>query len=191
MRSCSDRKTTATARAGYGPLTPEIAQSCDTTRLIAHPTGELGTDGVVRVAAANLCENYVRLVQQVPEPEPGKKRFYAPKLERDDSGSARAPKMPLRVQAPYPNPARVGLSFNPKECALITQVLKNTPAAQAKLKPGDRVIRMGGQSILSIADVEWALYGAPDAGKLSVEVIRNGSPLTLSLPLRPGWRTRN
>lgn len=36
-------------------------------------TGELGSDGVVRVAAANLCGSYIKLVQQVPKKKPGKK----------------------------------------------------------------------------------------------------------------------
>lgn len=36
-------------------------------------TGELGSDGVVRVAAANLFGRYIKLVQQAPKKKPGKK----------------------------------------------------------------------------------------------------------------------
>ncbi len=40
-------------------------------------TGETGSDGVVRVAAANLCGTYIKLLQEVPTPMPGKKGEYA------------------------------------------------------------------------------------------------------------------
>lgn len=40
-------------------------------------TGEPGSDGVVRVAAANLCCRYIKLVQQVPKKIPGKKGQFA------------------------------------------------------------------------------------------------------------------
>jgi hypothetical protein len=62
-------------------------------------TGELGSDGVVRVAAANLQANYVRLVQQAPVPVPGAKagRFHAPELKLDTRLSAA--KTPLRIVA--------------------------------------------------------------------------------------------
>jgi hypothetical protein len=45
-------------------------------------TGEAGSDGVVRVAAADLNAAYVRLEQQVPQPVAHKpERFEAPRLE--------------------------------------------------------------------------------------------------------------
>ncbi len=62
-------------------------------------TGELGSDGVVRVAAANLRANYLRLVQQAPVPVPGTKdrRFHAPELKLD--ANLAATKTPLRIVA--------------------------------------------------------------------------------------------
>lgn len=97
-------------------------------------------------------------------------------------------KMPSRIEAPYPTTGRIGLSFDMRERSTITQVLKNTPAARAGLKPGDQVVRMNGQSILSIADVEWAIYSAPDEGKLRVEVLRDGNRVKAELSLRGEWR---
>jgi len=59
-------------------------------------TGELGSDGVVRVAAANLQANYVRLVQQAPVPMPGEAgQYHAPELKLDKNLSAA--KTPLRI----------------------------------------------------------------------------------------------
>jgi hypothetical protein len=48
-------------------------------------TGELGSDGVVRVAAANLCGRYIKLVQQVPKKKQEKKgEFEANALEVEE-----------------------------------------------------------------------------------------------------------
>jgi hypothetical protein len=59
-------------------------------------TGELGSDGVVRVAAANLQANYVRLVQQKAVAVPGKRdKYRAPKLELEKKVAAA--KTPLRI----------------------------------------------------------------------------------------------
>ncbi|MCA8976975.1 MAG: phospholipase [Planctomycetes bacterium] len=61
-------------------------------------TGELGSDGVVRVAAANLQSNFVRLEQQAPVEVPGKAGvFHAPELEV--AQVIAAPKTPLRIMA--------------------------------------------------------------------------------------------
>lgn len=63
-------------------------------------TGELGSDGVVRVSAANLRGNYVRLVQEAPVPVPGKPgKFHAPALQIDNQATVLAPPTPLRVLA--------------------------------------------------------------------------------------------
>lgn len=59
-------------------------------------TGELGSDGVVRVAAANLCGTYLKLVQETPKLKPGKKiEFIANELKRDLF--KQAPNSALRV----------------------------------------------------------------------------------------------
>ncbi len=52
-------------------------------------TGELGSDGVVRVAAANLCGRYIRLVQQAPIAKRGKKgKFEANDLKVEEFAEA-------------------------------------------------------------------------------------------------------
>ena len=59
-------------------------------------TGEIGSDGVVRVAAANLCGTYIKLIQETPKPKLGKKDEFAAdelKVESID----RAPNTALRV----------------------------------------------------------------------------------------------
>ncbi len=53
-------------------------------------TGELGSDGVVRVSAANLNAAYVKLAQRAPVADPASKRggFKAPALERVETKEA-------------------------------------------------------------------------------------------------------
>jgi hypothetical protein len=43
-------------------------------------TGEIGSDGVVRVAAANLEGRYIQLVQQAPKKKAGKKGVFEPMI---------------------------------------------------------------------------------------------------------------
>jgi hypothetical protein len=59
-------------------------------------TGEIGSDGVVRVAAANLCGTYIKLVQETPKLGlGGNGEFIANELTVESIISA--PKTPLRV----------------------------------------------------------------------------------------------
>lgn len=59
-------------------------------------TGELGSDGVVRVAAANLRGTYIKLAQETPTPKPGKQgEFVANTLNVESI--VRAPITALRV----------------------------------------------------------------------------------------------
>jgi len=61
-------------------------------------TGELGSDGVVRVAAANLCSRYIQLVQQPPILKPGTKdQWTADNLV--PAGFKEAPETALRIVA--------------------------------------------------------------------------------------------
>ena len=57
-------------------------------------TGEIGSDGVVRVAASNLCGTYIRLEQQQPQPMPGA-GYTADALEVKEF--KQAPRTALRV----------------------------------------------------------------------------------------------
>lgn len=59
-------------------------------------TGETGSDGVVRVAAANLCGTYIQLLQELPQPVSGKPgEFSAKNLHMETI--CHAPNTALRV----------------------------------------------------------------------------------------------
>jgi serine protease Do len=90
----------------------------------------------------------------------------------------------------YPLPETIGLSFDPKEKATITQVAENSDAGRAKMKAGDRIVSMEKQPILSIADVQWILHQADDADTLEVTIQRSPEARehTVMLELPGGWR---
>ena len=68
------------------------------------------------------------------------------------------------------------------------RVDKDSPAERAGFQAGDEILRLGGQPLLSIADVQWVLHNAPAAARLPAEVRRDGKILHRTLDLREGWR---
>jgi hypothetical protein len=96
--------------------------------------------------------------------------------------------MPEKVLFPYPLPDVLGLRMNPAERATIAEVAPKSLAARAGLKVGDQLATLGGQPLLSTADLQWVLHNAGDDDKLSAEVRRDGETLKVALELPRGWR---
>lgn len=96
--------------------------------------------------------------------------------------------VPARDIAPYPVPQRVGIMLSTKERATVSSIDRNSPAEKAGIKEGDRIVRFGGQPILSWADVQWVLYQAKESDSIKVDLDRGGSPVEAMLTLVPGWR---
>src|SRR5579884_2242738 len=63
--------------------------------------------------------------------------------------------------------------------ALVAQVEKNTPAAQAGLKRGDIIVKFNGEPVRNEHDLPEMVAQAPIGGTVPIEVIRNGKQLTL------------
>jgi membrane-associated protease RseP (regulator of RpoE activity) len=99
-------------------------------------------------------------------------------------------KEPERFALSYPVPQRIGVMLDPRERALVTDVSKGWPADLAGVQVGDRIVKFGGQPILSATDVEWVIFTAPDSGKLAIELDRGGRKVESTLELAPGWRKR-
>ncbi len=103
----------------------------------------------------------------------------------------RAKKEPLPedVIFPYPHPKSQGLVLDPKAKATVKEVTKGSTAEKAGFQAGDEIRTLGGQPLLSIADVQWVLHNTPaKGGKLAAEVTRGGKPTALTLALPDGWR---
>src|SRR5262249_16695336 len=90
--------------------------------------------------------------------------------------------VPERLLFPYPHPQSLGLILDPKEKATVLRVEKNSPAERAGFERGDVILQLGGQPLLSIADVQWVLHQtSPRAGTLQAQVQRGAGTVNLKL----------
>ena len=96
--------------------------------------------------------------------------------------------VPDRLLWTYPMPEALGLSFDPLERATTTSVAPGSAADKGGFRPGDRLLSLEGQPLLSIADVQWVLHQAPEPGLVKGEVERGGKKAAVSLELKAGWR---
>ncbi|MFO0912514.1 MAG: Trx7/PDZ domain-containing (seleno)protein [Pirellulales bacterium] len=93
---------------------------------------------------------------------------------------------------PFPHPKTVGLVMNPAERAVVTEVMPGSDAERAGIRQGDRINRMAGQPLLSIADIQWVLHQTPaSGGKIPMELERDGKTVDLQLELPAQWRRRD
>lgn len=89
----------------------------------------------------------------------------------------------------YPLPEAVGVTLDVKENNRVKEVTADSPAAQAGVKTGDVIETAGETPVLTSADLQFALDGVSDPGKIVLALTRGGAPApaaTLSLPV--GWR---
>ena len=86
----------------------------------------------------------------------------------------------------YPLPDNIGLQIDRKSGVRIEKVAPNSPAARAKIEPGEEIVRMNGQRITSIADMQWVLHQLPfNDATVTVECNKTGKH---ELTLAPGWK---
>ncbi|MBI1923108.1 PDZ domain-containing protein, partial [Candidatus Poribacteria bacterium] len=88
----------------------------------------------------------------------------------------------------YPMPDAVGLEMDVNEMATVKRVVDDSVAEKSGFRAGDKILRLEGQPLLSIADLQWVLHNAKAPTKLVAEVERDEKMLELTLPLEPDWR---
>ena len=98
---------------------------------------------------------------------------------------------PEQVLFPYPLPDVLGLRLNPDERATIAQVEPDSIAARAGLEPGDRIVSLNGQPLLSTADLQWVLHHAGSEDRLAADVRRGDEKLNVAIELPRGWRRKS
>ncbi|MEN3942663.1 Trx7/PDZ domain-containing (seleno)protein [Prosthecobacter sp. SYSU 5D2] len=105
--------------------------------------------------------------------------------------SYREQKQPLPTEWIYPMPApqTVGLTLAADEVARVLEVKEGSAAAAAGLQPGDVLMSLAGQRLVSTADVSWILHRTPEAAtELDVLVGRGGQKVPVKLALAEGWK---
>ena len=97
--------------------------------------------------------------------------------------------IPEKLLFPYPHPKSIGLILDPNKRARVKAITPESFAAQTTLQPGDDILRINEQPILSMADVQWVLHHTSAAGdELELVVQREKQIQTLSIKLPQGWR---
>ncbi len=97
--------------------------------------------------------------------------------------------IPEHLMHPYPHPKSIGLVLDPTKRAVVKSIVEGTPASKSGLQPGDEILTMSGQALLSTADVQWALHRtAPNATKVDLSIRRQGKVLAINLELPENWR---
>jgi S1-C subfamily serine protease len=96
--------------------------------------------------------------------------------------------IPSELLWPYPMPDALGLALDPEERASVRRVAPGSAAEKAGVKAGDEFLRLEGQPLVSIADVQWVLQGARDGATLKAVVQRGEREESLSITLPVGWR---
>jgi len=100
--------------------------------------------------------------------------------------------IPEELVFSYPHPKSLGLILDPREKATVSSVEKGTPAEKAGFKEGDAIVKLGGQPLLSLADVQWVLHRTPAEGAtVKAEVLRDGKTVEVEWKLDKGWRQRD
>jgi serine protease Do len=90
----------------------------------------------------------------------------------------------------YPMPDRLGFVMNPNERATIRAVVSGSEAEKAGIRVGDQVLTMGGQPILSTADIQWILHNTAEPTQIQLELERNGTVVEVTLSIPKGFRRR-
>ena len=95
--------------------------------------------------------------------------------------------MPLQLVFPYPAPSTIGFVLDEKQSATVKAVMPDSPAAKGLL-PGDELLTLNDQAIVSQADVQWVLHHARAGEDLSLRLRRDGDMMTAAIRLPDRWR---
>lgn len=99
--------------------------------------------------------------------------------------------LPEEQRHPWPEPETIGLTLASDQIARVTAVTLDSPAAKSGLRVGDDLVTLGGQPLVSIADVSWALHRTAPAASIPVQVKRGDRLSALTLDLPEGWRLKS
>lgn len=89
--------------------------------------------------------------------------------------------------SPYPMPSLLGFEMDPKRSSRVLAVAKDSLAATAGLREGDQLVRLNGQAIVSLADIQWVLHHLEAPARLVMRVSRGEERKDLVLAVKPGW----
>ena len=96
--------------------------------------------------------------------------------------------IPSELVFPFPMPEAIGVKLAADQVARVVNVAEGSIAAKAGVQPGDDWVMLGGQPMVSPADVSWVLHRFPAEGRIEVVTKRGGVAVNLNLTMPAGWR---
>ncbi len=99
--------------------------------------------------------------------------------------------IPDKLLYPHPMPDVLGFQLDAKSRATVSDVATGSAAGEAGLKPGDEILTLDGQAVVSTADVQWVLHNSENKKQLDALVLRDGKTGDLTIPLAEGWRRQS
>jgi C-terminal processing protease CtpA/Prc len=88
----------------------------------------------------------------------------------------------------YPSPSRLGIHLDPAIQFKVRSVDKDSPAETAGVRAGDFIRTVGGQRVLTFADMTRVLELAPETGAIRVGLERDQRAVSANVRLTEGWR---
>jgi hypothetical protein len=88
----------------------------------------------------------------------------------------------------FPMPQQIGLEIDDRDGRVVKRVIEDSPAATSGIKAGDEVLSVGGQPIVSVADMQWALNSAPDEVELPITLRRGDRRIETKVTLSGDWK---
>ena len=82
---------------------------------------------------------------------------------------------------PRPLPPRFAASLGRRECVEVVNVVENSPAAQAGLRPEDMIVEVDGQPVERIEDLQRLMVGELIGDRVTFTVVRGDRTLRLTL----------
>ncbi len=91
----------------------------------------------------------------------------------------------------YPLPENIGLKMDVENGVIVKEVVATSPARKAGIRAGDKLLTLGGQRIISQADIQWVLHRAPENASLLATLEREGRNVEVDLALEGDWKETN
>jgi hypothetical protein len=88
----------------------------------------------------------------------------------------------------HPMPQRIGLTLDIEDGLTVELVEAGSPAGEAGLAEGDQLVSLGGQPLVSTADVQWVLNQTANDARMPVVIQRGKERLNKSLVLSGDWK---
>jgi serine protease Do len=88
----------------------------------------------------------------------------------------------------FPLPDNLGAAIDKEHGLKVKSVRSDSPAQRAGLRPGDEMVSLNGQPLVSQADVQWVLHHVPIETQLALVVEHGGQQQELTLQMAGDWK---